>query len=73
MGLIINFLLTDVHQQYADRQDEISKAFTSKTALQAYQKELKEKYKTIVGQLPEKTALNAKVLGSAQQDGLVQG
>jgi hypothetical protein len=64
-----NYLLRDVHQQYADRRVEISKAFASKEGIIAYRDDCIRRYKKIIGDLPEKGDLNAKVLGTSNQDG----
>ena len=64
-----SYLMRDVHQQYADRRDELNKAVLSKEAMLIYRDELRKKYKTILGNFPEKQNLNAKVLKTSQEKG----
>ena len=64
-----SYLMRDVHQQYADRQEEIGKDLQSKEAIFRYREELRKRYKTILGDFPEKQNLNARVLKSSQQKG----
>ena len=64
-----SYLMRDVHQQYADREMEISKAFGSKEAILAYRDDCVRRYKKIVGDFSEKGDLNAKVVGTSNQDG----
>ncbi len=64
-----SYLMRDVHQQYADRQEELGKALQSKETIFKYRNELRERYRTILGNFPEKQNLNAKVLGTSQQKG----
>lgn len=64
-----NYLLRDVHQQYADRKAELGKAFQSKEAMENYRDERIRRYKSIIGDLPGKSGLNAKVLGTSHQVG----
>ena len=64
-----SFLMRDVHRQYADRQEELGKALQSKETIFRYRDELRERYKNILGNFPEKQNLNAKVLGTSQQKG----
>jgi cephalosporin-C deacetylase-like acetyl esterase len=63
------YLMRSVHQQYADRETEISKAFLSKEAMTAYRDDCIRRYKKIIGDFQEKTSLNAKVTGTAKYDG----
>lgn len=65
-----SYLMRDVHQQYADRQEELNKALKSKETILQYRDELRKRYKSILGDLPEKQALNAKVLQSTQEEGI---
>jgi len=64
-----HFMIYDVHQQYADRQKELAVAFTSKEAMLKYRDDRIQRYKKIIGDLPEKSSLNAKVVGSSNHDG----
>ncbi|WP_217447755.1 alpha/beta hydrolase family protein [Maribellus comscasis] len=64
-----NYLLRDVHQQYADRKIEIEKAFASKEKMIAYRDDCIQRYKKIMGGLPEKGNLNARFTGSSAYEG----
>jgi cephalosporin-C deacetylase-like acetyl esterase len=64
-----SYLMRDVHQQYADRLDDLSKAVQSKKAMLQYRDELRKRYKNILGDFPAKEALNAKVLKVSQEKG----
>jgi dienelactone hydrolase len=63
------YLMRDVHQQYAQRKERLAQAFDSKEAMISYRDDLKRRYQSIIGDFPEKTGLNAKVLGVSEQDG----
>ncbi len=64
-----SYLMRDVHQQYADRKEEINQALQSKDGIFRYRDELRKRYQEILGSFPEKQNLNAKVVGSSQQKG----
>ncbi len=64
-----SYLMRDVHQQYADRQTAIHKAFTSAAEMQKYLDGCKERYLKIVGDFPEKGDLKAQVVGKVQGTG----
>lgn len=64
-----SYLMRDVHQQYADRHDELAKAVQSKKTMLQYQDELRKNYKAILGDFPAKTPLNEKVLKVSQENG----
>ena len=64
-----NFLMYDVHQQYADRKIEFENALKSREAMIQYRDDCIKRYKEIVGDFPEKADLNPKVIGTSQQDG----
>ena len=64
-----NYLMRDVHQQYADRKKEISKALVSKDAMTEYRNDCLRRYKKIIGDFPEKSDLNAKITGTTLQEG----
>ncbi len=63
------YLMRDVHQQYAQREERLAQAFASKEAMISYREDLKQRYQSIIGDFPEKAELNAKVLGVSKQDG----
>jgi len=64
-----HFMIYDVHLQYADRQNELAIAFTSKEAMLKYRDDRIHRYKKIIDDLPEKSDLNAKVVGTSRHDG----
>lgn len=64
-----SYLMRDVHQQFLDRQIELSKAYTSKAEMQKYIDGCIARYKQIAGDFPQRGDLNAKVLGSVKGTG----
>jgi hypothetical protein len=64
-----HYLMRYVHQQYADRENEISKAFLSKDAMIEYRDDCIRRYKKIIGNFPDKGILNAKIVGTSKHDG----
>ncbi|WP_346860675.1 acetylxylan esterase [uncultured Draconibacterium sp.] len=64
-----NYLMRDVHQQYAERKTTIEEAFKSEKSMLEYRDNCILKYKNILGEFPEKGDLNTQVLGVSQQDG----
>ncbi len=64
-----SYLMRDVHQQFADRQTAIRKAFTSSGEMQKYLEGCRERYKKIVGDFPEKGDLNPQIVGRVQGTG----
>jgi hypothetical protein len=63
------YLLRAMHQQYADRLAEINAALASPTAMRRYQQARKAAYERILGDLPARTPLNARVVGTSAQAG----
>lgn len=57
------YLMRTVHQQYADREAELTKALSSRDAMTTYRDNCIKKYKSIIGSFPEETSLNPKVTG----------
>jgi len=57
------YLMRQVHQQYADRQTNFTKALSSKKTMEEYRDQSKNRYKKIIGEFPEKSDLKAKVTG----------
>lgn len=57
------YLVHQMHQQYDAREIEFKNALISKQATLAYIQNLKQKFKTVLGALPEKAALAAKTTG----------
>jgi dienelactone hydrolase len=62
------YLIQQMHQQYDARKVELNKAISSKQNLIEYQKSIQQKFKTIFGDLPAKTSLNATVTGVINAD-----
>ena len=58
------YLVQQMHQQYDARRKEFNKAISSKQSLVEYQKTVQQKFKSLLGDLPEKTPLNTVVTGS---------
>ena len=58
-----------MHRQYDERRANFQKALSSKTAMLAYQKEVKKKFLSILGEMPERSPLNANVTGVINKDG----
>lgn len=63
------YLLRQVHQQYTDRREALNIAQQSKTTILEYRYELRKRYQSILGNFPDKQALNGKVLQTTQKDG----
>lgn len=64
-----NFLLRDIQQQYLQRDIAFAEALKSKKSLINYRDNAIERYKSIIGDFPEKSELNAKVVGVTQLEG----
>lgn len=63
------YLLQQVHQQYDARRKSLQQALQSREAMIAYREECRAQYKKLLGELPAKTSLNAKVVGVVKQKG----
>ncbi len=63
------YLLRALHQQYADRLAEINAALASPQAMRRYQQARKAGYERILGDLPARTPLNTRVVGTSAQAG----
>ncbi len=64
-----SYLMLDVHQKYAIRKEELSKAAGSKDGMLRYLDNVRERLNEIVGELPERQALNARVVGKVNGNG----
>ncbi|UKM64962.1 alpha/beta hydrolase family protein [Flavobacteriaceae bacterium GSB9] len=64
-----NFLLRNIQQQYLNRDIVFAEAIKSKESLKNYRDKSIERYKNIIGDFPEKSKLNVKVVGVTQLDG----
>ncbi len=67
--LLHDFLMREVRRQYAGRGKDVDGSVRSMEALIARQKRLRERYREMLGELPEKTPLNAMVTGTVEGDG----
>jgi cephalosporin-C deacetylase-like acetyl esterase len=65
---LTNYLDDIAAKETAARRTTIA-AITTRTQAEARQREVREKILTLIGGLPEKTPLNAKVLGTTQAEG----
>ncbi len=63
------YLLREVHTQYAQRQQELADALASRQAMEKYRDDRRERYRAILGDLPQKSPLNPHVTGTSQQKG----
>ncbi|MEN3324714.1 alpha/beta hydrolase family protein [Mariniflexile soesokkakense] len=64
-----NYLMCDIHQQYSNRDKKFSEALKSKESLLKYLDNCIKKYKNIISVFPEKSNLNAQVVGTTQFEG----
>jgi cephalosporin-C deacetylase-like acetyl esterase len=64
-----SYLMQQLHQQYALRQQKVQKALQSPAGIQAYQQQLRTAYQQLLGDLPVKTPLQPVVTGLLQQEG----
>ncbi|WP_158642611.1 acetylxylan esterase [Chitinophaga japonensis] len=67
--MLNTYLMQQLHQQYDIRRQRLQQAMQSPQGLRAYQDELRRDYRQLLGLLPEKVPLEAKVTGTLQQDG----
>lgn len=63
------YLVQQMHLQYDARRIDFSAALTSKANTQAYIKAVKNKFETVLGQLPQPTNLNTQITGVLKRDG----
>lgn len=68
-NLLRDHLLRRVHAQYDVRRREAEEAFSSRDSLRKRQDLLRSRLRTIVGELPDKSPLQAKTTGTLQADG----
>lgn len=64
-----SYLMLDVHRSNAVRNEEISKAFSSKKKMLHYIEDVKSRLRKITGELPQRTSLNSKVAGTVEGEG----
>ena len=68
-GLLNDYLMRIVHQQYDKRREELEKSLASPDALAARRQRLLDDYLEMIGPWPEKTPLEAEVTGTIECDG----
>ncbi|MGE4586969.1 MAG: alpha/beta hydrolase family protein [Mangrovibacterium sp.] len=64
-----SFLMRKVYEQYKQREKELEQACLSREGIEAYCRKLKERYKSVVGEMPEAGDLHARVTGVTLQKG----
>lgn len=64
-----NHLVQLMKSQYEARTNEFNSALTTQANTLAYIKSVRQKFKSVVGELPQKANLNAKTTGVIQKDG----
>ncbi|MBR1402068.1 MAG: acetylxylan esterase [Prevotella sp.] len=64
-----SYLMEDMHRCYWQRQQELQQAVKSKTALQRYIADARQRMQQVIGELPERTPLQAQVTGTIQMEG----
>jgi len=57
-----------MRQQYDERRINFQKALSSKAAMMSYQKGIRQRFLSILGEMPEKTPLNATITGTIQRE-----
>lgn len=65
------YLLQQVHQQYAPRRVELDKALGSAAGTRAYRDSARARFRRVLGPLPARTPLRARVVGTVPQAGFV--
>jgi acetyl xylan esterase AXE1 len=63
------YLIQEVHRQYDRRRADLQQALSSPAAMKAYRDDCKKRYLQLLGDLPERTPLDAKVTGTVRQSG----
>jgi dienelactone hydrolase len=63
------YLLQQVHQQYAPRRLALDRALTSASGTQTYRDSARARFKRVLGPLPARTALRARMVGTVPQVG----
>jgi dienelactone hydrolase len=65
------YLLQQVHQQYAPRRAELAKALGSAAGTRAYRDSARARFRRVLGPLPARTTLRARVVGTVPQAGFI--
>ena len=68
-GLIEKYYLGRIKAQYDQRRKDVSRALETKSGVLARQAMMKKHLRTVLGDLPEKTPLRARVTGKIDADG----
>jgi cephalosporin-C deacetylase-like acetyl esterase len=63
------YLVQQVHRQYAARRTELGQALASEAGLRAYRDSARARYRRVLGPMPAKTPLKARVTGKLTRDG----
>lgn len=63
------YLVQQMKAQYEARTIEFDRALTSQANTLAYIESIRQKFKSVVGELPQKSTLDAKTTGVIQKDG----
>ncbi len=62
--LFHTWLIEEVEEQSAQRKEDVAKALQSKELIEARQEMLRSNYRSLLGDFPEKTDLNATIVGT---------
>lgn len=63
------YLMRTVHRQYLQRDEAIREAFVSPAKMRAYIDDCRRRYRSITGELPQKSDLHAKVITTVEYEG----
>ena len=63
------YLLQQVHDQYAARQVAFQKALRSPADAAAYSAHIRQRFRVLLGKMPERSPLNATITGRIQREG----
>ncbi len=67
--MLNTYLMQQMHARYDLRRQQLQQALSSASSLQAYQQQLRAAYQQLLGQWPQKVALQPKITGNLQQNG----
>ena len=68
-NMLFDYLNNNMHDQYAERKQRFQQAITSIPAFEEYREKVRQSVKKIFAVFPEKTALEAAVMGRKEQKG----
>lgn len=63
------FLVQKMHDQYDNRRKVLAQALGSRKGIEAYQGDVRNKFRNLLGDLPVKGAIKPRVTGHIQRDG----